>query len=55
MKSKKSEKEIVIRRQVSSLAAKTALPPVLAERIELYPENKRRPVNKTVFKMIIFN
>lgn len=50
MKSKKSEKEIVIRRQVSSLAAKTALPPVLAERIELYPENKRRPVNKTVFK-----
>lgn len=50
MKSKKSEKEVVIRRQVSSLAAKTALPPVLAERIELYPENKRRPVNKTVFK-----
>lgn len=50
MKSKKSEKEIVIRRQASSLAAKTALPPVLAERIELYPENKRRPVNKTVFK-----
>nr|WP_246569855.1 metallophosphoesterase [Enterococcus devriesei] len=26
------------------------MPPALASRIELFPENKRRPVNKTVFK-----
>lgn len=27
-----------------------ALPPELAARFDLYPENKRRPINKTLFK-----
>lgn len=50
MKSKKNEKDLMVSRQDLSLPMKTALPQALAERIELYPENKRRPVNKTVFK-----
>ncbi|MDT2659812.1 metallophosphoesterase [Enterococcus hulanensis] len=50
MKSKKNEKDLMVSRQELSLPMKTALPQALAERIELYPENKRRPVNKTVFK-----
>ncbi len=29
---------------------KTSLPPALADRFELYPENKRRPVNKVLFR-----
>ena len=50
MKSKKNEKDLMVSRKELSLPMKTALPQALAERIELYPENKRRPVNKTVFK-----
>lgn len=48
MKSK--EKELTVRRQEHSLTEKATLPSMLAERIAGYPENKRRPVNKTVFK-----
>lgn len=55
MRSKKNEKEIMIKRQELSLPVKTVLPPALAERMERYPENKRRPVNKTVFKNDFFN
>ncbi|MGM0169401.1 hypothetical protein IGI39_003717 [Enterococcus sp. AZ135] len=54
MRSKKNEKEIMIKRQELSLPVKTVLPPALAERMERYPENKRRPVNKTVFKNDFF-
>lgn len=52
MKSKKESKHSLAERRQQTLqsAAQTGLPPVLAERIERYPENKRRPVNKTVFK-----
>ena len=50
MKSKENEKELMVRKGMPSLPTKTMLPPALAERIERYPENKRRPVNKTVFK-----
>ncbi|MGG5372695.1 metallophosphoesterase family protein [Enterococcus sp. AZ196] len=49
MKSKENEKELMIRKQELSLPASAALPPMLVERMALYPENKRRPVNKTVF------
>ena len=50
MKSKENEKELMVRKGMPSLPTKTMLPPALAERIERYPENKSRPVNKTVFK-----
>lgn len=45
----KSDKNSLTPIQQSSLPANT-LPPELATRFELYPENKRRPVNKTLFK-----
>ncbi|MEO1771694.1 metallophosphoesterase family protein [Candidatus Enterococcus ferrettii] len=34
----------------SSALSVNALPPELAARFDLYPENKRRPINKTLFK-----
>lgn len=45
-------KELIIRenQSLSSMRAEASLPAVLAERLELYPENKRRPVNKTLFR-----
>lgn len=45
----KSEKNPLTVMNQSSLPVNT-LPPELATRFELYPENKRRPVNKTLFK-----
>ena len=52
MKSKKEPEHSLAERREQTLqnTDQTGLPPVLAERIERYPENKRRPVNKTVFK-----
>ncbi|MGL9729992.1 metallophosphoesterase family protein [Enterococcus sp. DIV0756] len=52
MKSKKEPEHSLAERREQTLqnTGQTGLPPVLAERIERYPENKRRPVNKTVFK-----
>ncbi|KAF1296841.1 metallophosphoesterase [Enterococcus sp. JM4C] len=48
---KKAEKELVKKEQVHlQTQAETSLPVALTQRFELYPENKRRPVNKTVFK-----
>lgn len=48
MKSKKDSINQLVEQRNQLM--QTALPPMLAERIEQYPENKRRPVNKTVFK-----
>lgn len=45
----KSDKNFLSPTQQSALPVNT-LPPELATRFELYPENKRRPVNKTLFK-----
>lgn len=45
----KSDKHALTPTQQSALPVNT-LPPELATRFELYPENKRRPVNKTLFK-----
>ncbi len=52
MKSEKETTNSLIENRAASLqtTSKVVLPPSLAERIERYPENKRRPVNKTVFK-----
>ncbi len=52
MKSEKETTNSLIEKRAASLqtTSKVVLPPALAERIERYPENKRRPVNKTVFK-----
>lgn len=52
MKSKKEPEHSLAERREQTLqnTGRTGLPPILAERIERYPENKRRPVNKTVFK-----
>ncbi|GCF94618.1 hypothetical protein NRIC_25090 [Enterococcus florum] len=38
----------------ASAKAETVLPAELAARLDLYPENKRRPVNKTLFKNEFF-
>lgn len=45
---KLNKKELTIRKELTALAE--TVPKVLTERIEQYPENKRRPVNKTIFK-----
>ncbi len=43
---------LITKKQSPTLPSGTgsALPPQLAARVELYPENKRRPVNKTLYK-----
>lgn len=48
MKSQKKKQALSIKKD--NELATIVLPPILTERIEAYPENKRRPVNKTVFK-----
>ncbi|WP_251866238.1 metallophosphoesterase family protein [Enterococcus malodoratus] len=50
MKQKKNEQALTVGKRELSLPTGIALPPELAARVELYPENKRRPVNKTLFK-----
>ncbi|EOL43443.1 metallophosphoesterase family protein [Enterococcus caccae] len=47
MTSNKHKKSLFIEKQ---LETKNVLPTELTNRFELYPENKRRPVNKTLFK-----
>lgn len=44
-----NKKELQISEQETTALAEM-VPQVLAERIERYPENRRRPVNKTIFK-----
>lgn len=44
------EKKLSRRAGFLPQANEVRMPPALASRIELFPENKRRPVNKTVFK-----
>ncbi|MGM0214215.1 metallophosphoesterase family protein [Enterococcus sp. AZ109] len=48
----KDQHALAIKKQSPLLPVGTAsaLPPQLAARIELYPENRRRPVNKTLFQ-----
>lgn len=43
-----NKKELLSKQKTTALAE--MVPQVLAERIERYPENQRRPVNKTIFK-----
>lgn len=52
MKSEEKTNELMInRKKLPSLQeSNSTLPAKLASRFELYPENKRRPVNKTLFK-----
>lgn len=50
VKPKDEKKELVIKKQTIPLPLNGALSPMLAERIAGYPENRRRPVNKTVFR-----
>ncbi|MGX7246007.1 metallophosphoesterase [Enterococcus quebecensis] len=52
MKSNKEKNSLSISKQTSFSPSRveTILPPKLASRLDLYPENKRRPVNKTIFK-----
>ncbi|MHC5216547.1 metallophosphoesterase family protein [Enterococcus sp. LJL128] len=52
MKSDKSNDSLAVQKQPSDvpLASKAVLPPELGARLALYPENKRRPVNKTLFR-----
>lgn len=46
------DKELVIKKKqpLAAATASTTLPAELAARFDLYPENKRRPVNKTLFR-----
>ncbi|MBO0439640.1 metallophosphoesterase family protein [Candidatus Enterococcus ikei] len=52
MKSSKNKGSLSVAHQSSSspVESKIILPPELTTRFDLYPENKRRPVNKTVFR-----
>ncbi|WP_207696638.1 hypothetical protein DOK67_0002301 [Enterococcus sp. DIV0212c] len=52
MKSNKNKGSLSIAYQSSSspVESEIVLPPELTTRFDLYPENKRRPVNKTVYK-----
>ncbi|MBP1047980.1 metallophosphoesterase [Enterococcus sp. BWM-S5] len=45
-------KELIIKKNqsLSPIKSEAGLPVELADRFELYPENKRRPVNKTLFR-----
>ncbi|MGM0123872.1 hypothetical protein IGI37_001246 [Enterococcus sp. AZ194] len=43
-------KELMSKKEYLPAAEKGMLPTTLTRRFELYPENKRRPVNKTLFK-----
>ncbi|WP_086348674.1 metallophosphoesterase family protein [Candidatus Enterococcus clewellii] len=51
MEAKKS-KELVpkVKKSALPVKAESGLPPELADRFALYPENSRRPVNKTLFR-----
>lgn len=52
MTSTKNKNSFSVGKQIpfSLSQSEIKLPPALTARFDLYPENKRRPVNKTVFK-----
>lgn len=52
MKSNEKKDSLLVEKNMPSLPFETeiTLPSELVKRFELYPENKRRPVNKTLFQ-----